>query len=233
VLQPRVLIIDDDPFTIEVITETLQRDHYEVMFASSGREGLLALADFKPHLVLLDVVMPDLDGWETCSRIRQASAVPIIMLTARSSREDIVRGLKAGADDYLVKPFHHEVLSARVSALLRRVSMPNQDEQLIPLRFGNGELVLDLQERQVYVAGNLVNLTPKEFDLLVFMASRSGRVVRTEFIFESVWSYDSEANLENVKWYIWRLRKKIEKNSNRPKYIVTERGIGYRFLPHY
>jgi two-component system KDP operon response regulator KdpE len=233
VLQQKVLIIDDDPFTIELITETLQREHYEVLFASSGRDGLLALADLKPHLVLLDIIMPDIDGWETCARIRQASAVPIIMLTARSSREDIVRGLKAGADDYLVKPFHQEVLSARVSALLRRVSMPNQDDQPIPLRFGNGELVIDLQERQLYVSGNMVNLTPKEFDLLVFMASRPGRVVRTEFIFESVWSYDSEANLENVKWYVWRLRQKIERSATQPKYIVTERGIGYRFLPHY
>jgi len=228
----RILVIDDDPFSIQLIEKSLGAEGYEILFASSGRDGLRLLTDEKPHLVILDIMMPDLDGWTTCTRIREVSAVPIIMLTARDSRTDIVRGLRAGADDYVSKPFHPDELSARVSAILRRVSMPPFDQK-IPLRFGNGELVIDATERLVFLVGTTLDLTPKEFDLLLFMAYRAGQVLSTEFIFENVWSFDTDVNLESVKWYIWRLRKKIEKNPAKPKYVITERGVGYRFLPHY
>jgi len=228
----RVLVIDDDPILIELIQETLTLEGYHITFAANGREGLRVLADNRPHLVILDVMMPDMNGLETCARIRAVSAVPIIMLTALGSRDDIVRGLEAGADDYLAKPFHSDELVARVTALIRRSNMPTVNED-IPLRFGNGELVVHISDRKVFVSGESINLTPTEFDLLTFFVNRPGRVLRSEYIFENVWSYDADANIDNVKWYIWRLRKKVEKNARKPKYILTERGVGYKFVPHY
>ncbi len=228
----RILAVDDDPLLLQLIEQTLRKGGYEVILASEGQEGLQLLAEHRPHLVVLDIMLPNVDGWEICRRIRKVSTIPIIMLTARGSHSDIVRGLEAGADDYLVKPFHPDELLARVSAVLRRVAMP-PPTQKAPLRFGNGSLVIDPTERQVTVDGELIDLTRTEFDLLLFMAYRPGRILTTEIIFENVWSYDADANLESVKWYIWRLRKKIEKDSSDPQYIVTERGVGYRFVPNY
>jgi two-component system KDP operon response regulator KdpE len=228
----KVLIIDDDPILLQLTAESLKQDNYEVDLAPDGEEGLRLLREKKPHLVLLDVMLPTMDGWEICSRIRKISTVPIIMLTALGSRADIVRGLQAGADDYLVKPFHKEELLARVSAVLRRVSMPPPSPN-VTLRFGNGGLVIDPASRKVLVDGADVDMTRTEFDLLFFMAHRAGRILSTELIFENVWSYDTEANIENVKWYVWRLRKKVENDPSNPQYIITERGIGYRFDPNY
>ncbi len=228
----RILAVDDDPLLLQLIEQTLHKGGYEVILAFEGQEGLQLLAERRPHLVVLDIMLPNVDGWEICRRIRKVSTIPIIMLTARGSHSDIVRGLEAGADDYLVKPFHPDELLARVSAVLRRVAMP-PPTQKAPLRFGNGSLVIDPTERLVTVDGELVDLTRTEFDLLLFMAYRPGRILTTEIIFENVWSYDADANLESVKWYVWRLRKKIEKDSSNPQYIVTERGVGYRFVPNY
>ena len=228
----RILAVDDDPLLLQLIEQTLHKGGYEVILAFEGQEGLQLLAERRPQLVVLDIMLPNVDGWEICRRIRKVSTIPIIMLTARGSHSDIVRGLEAGADDYLVKPFHPDELLARVSAVLRRVAMP-PPTQKAPLRFGNGSLVIDPTERLVTVDGELVDLTRTEFDLLLFMAYRPGRILTTEIIFENVWSYDADANLESVKWYVWRLRKKIEKDSSNPQYIVTERGVGYRFVPNY
>lgn len=228
----RVLVIDDDPLLLQLMMESLKHDNYEVDLAPNGIEGMRLLKEKKHHLIILDIMLPDMDGWEVCHRIRQVSMIPIIMLTALGSRSDIVRGLQAGADDYLVKPFHKDELLARVSAVLRRVNMPPPSPE-VPLRFGNGQLVIDPTDRLVTVNGEPVVLTPTEFELLLFMVHRPGRILSTELIFENVWSYDADANIESVKWYIWRLRKKVEKDPGKPKYIVTERGIGYRFVPNY
>ena len=228
----KILVIDDDPKLLELIETTLKHDHYDVIVASNGEDGLRYLSELKPHLVVLDIMMPSMDGWEICNRVRKISTIPIIMLTSLGSQDDIVRGLRAGADDYLVKPFQKDELLARVSAVLRRVNMPPPSAKA-PMRFGSGELVIDPADRQVTLNGQVLELTPTEFDLLLFMAYRAGRILSTEFIFENVWSYDSDANLESVKWYMWRLRKKIEKKPSNPKYIITERGVGYRFIPNY
>jgi DNA-binding response OmpR family regulator len=228
----KILVVDDDPALLELIQSSLKHDHYETTIAFNGEEGLRLLAESKPHLLILDIMMPNMDGWELCSRVRKISTIPIIMLTALGSQDDIVRGLRAGADDYLVKPFQRDELLARVSAVLRRANMPPPSAKA-PLRFGDGELIIDPADRQVTVNGTPLELTPTEFDLLLFMAHRAGRILSTEFIFENVWSYDSDANLESVKWYMWRLRKKIEKKPSSPKYIITERGVGYRFIPNY
>lgn len=228
----KILVVDDDPMLLQLIQSTLKHDDYEVIVASNGVDGLRHLSELKPHLVILDIMMPSMDGWEICSRVRKISTIPIIMLTALGSQDDIVRGLRAGADDYLVKPFQRDELLARVSAVLRRANMPPPSAKA-PLRFGDGELIIDPTDRQVTLNGLVIELTPTEFDLLLFMAHRAGRILSTEFIFENVWSYDSDANLESVKWYMWRLRKKIEKKPSSPKYIITERGVGYRFIPNY
>ncbi|MBN1220640.1 MAG: response regulator transcription factor [Anaerolineae bacterium] len=228
----KILVIDDDPFLLQLIETGLGTGGYQVVVASNGEEGLRLLDETKPHLVVLDIMMPDMSGWQVCIHIRQVSTVPIIMLTALGSQADIVRGLRAGADDYLVKPFLKDELLARVSAVLRRASMP-PTSSTVPLRFGDGELVIDPTERRVMVNGEETDLTPREFELLLFMAQRPGRILSAEYIFENVWPYDSETNLENVKWYVWRLRKKVEKNPSHPRYLITERGVGYRFTPNY
>ncbi|MFQ5610513.1 MAG: response regulator transcription factor [Anaerolineae bacterium] len=224
----RILVIDDDRLLLQLIERSLAADGYEVSTATDGQSGLRLLHQTQPHLVVLDVMMPNLDGWQTCERIREISSVPIIMLTARGAQEDIIRGLHIGADDYVVKPFHPGELQARVSAVLRRVRMPAPNGSS-PLRFGSGKLIIDPGKHRVMVDGEEADLTPTEYDLLLYMAERAGRILPTEIIFDNVWSYDTEASLDSVKWYIWRLRKKIETDPRNPRFIITERGIGYRF----
>ena len=226
----KILVIDDDPLLLTLIRQSLEKDNYSIKTAPNGIEGLQQMEKMNPDLIILDIMMPGISGWELCDRIRRKSTVPIIMLTARGSQSDIVRGLQSGADDYLVKPFHQAELLARVSAVLRRVkSSPTAVSA--PMNFGNGELVIDPADHKVTRNDEAVDLTPTEFNLLLFMADRAGRILSTDVIFDNVWSYDTEANVESVKWYVWRLRKKIEENPSKPKFIITERGVGYRFAP--
>jgi two-component system KDP operon response regulator KdpE len=228
-LVERILAIDDDYLLLQLIQRSLESAGYEVIIALDGQSGLQQFHEMQPHLVILDVMMPQIDGWETCRRIRDMSTVPVIMLTALGSHQDIVRGLKMGADDYLVKPFHPEELIARVEAVLRRMRMPQPSSEASPLRFGGGELIIDPTNRQVVVHSQAVELTPTEYDLLLFMAKRAGRILPTDVIFDNVWPYDADTGPDSVKWYIWRLRSKIESDPRNPRFILTERGIGYRF----
>ena len=225
----RILAIDDDYLLLQLIQRSLESAGYEVIIALDGQSGLQQFHEMQPHLVILDVMMPQIDGWETCRRIRDMSTVQVIMLTALGSHQDIVKGLKMGADDYLVKPFHPEELIARVEAVLRRMRMPHPSSDASPLRFGGGELIIDPANRQVVVHSKAVELTPTEYDLLLFMAKRAGRILPTDVIFDNVWPYDADAGPDSVKWYIWRLRSKIESDPRNPRFILTERGIGYRF----
>jgi two-component system KDP operon response regulator KdpE len=225
----RILAIDDDYLLLQLIQRSLESAGYEVTIALNGESGLQQLRQSPPHLVILDVMMPQMDGWEICRRIRDLSTVPVIMLTALGSHQDIVKGLKMGADDYLVKPFHPEELQARVEAVLRRMRMPPPPSDTSPLRFGGGDLIIDPANRQVMAHSKVIDLTPTEYDLLLFMAKRAGRILSTDIIFDNVWPYDADANPDSVKWYIWRLRNKIEEDPRNPRYILTERGIGYRF----
>jgi two-component system KDP operon response regulator KdpE len=224
-----ILAIDDDYIMLQVIRWSLESAGYQVITAADGQRGLQQLQESHPHLVILDVMMPNLDGWETCRRIREFSTVPIIMLTALESRDNIIKALKMGADDYVVKPFDPEELQARVTAVLRRIRMPALSSDTSPLRFGGGDLIIDSANRQVTVHGEIVILSPKEYNLLLFMAERPGRILPTNIIFDNVWSYNTDASHDSVKWYIWRLRNKIEDDPGNPRYILTERGIGYRF----
>lgn len=175
-------------------------------------------------------MMPDMDGWEVCDRLREASAVPIIFLTALDSVDHTVEGLQHGADDYLSKPFKVSELQARVHAALRRARMSHKKSDT--LRFNNGALVINRSEKRVFAHDQEVSLSPTEYNLLLFLAERAGRILPTEMIFNAVWGSTSDTDMDSVKWYIWRLRQKIEENPSEPRFILTERGKGYRFSPY-
>ena len=224
----RILAVDDEHLVLELIRRSLEVANYEVTLAADGSAALQLFHKVQPHLVVLDLMMPGMSGWEVCSRLRAFSTVPIIMLTALTAQEDIIKGLNAGADDYVVKPFQGKELLARVQAVLRRTRMPPPSMDL-PLRFGGGDLVVDSSNRRVLVYGEMADLTPKEYDLLLFMAQGAGRILPSATIFENVWPHEAKASVNGVKWYVWRLRNKIEKDPRNPRFIVTERGIGYRF----
>jgi two-component system KDP operon response regulator KdpE len=222
-----ILIIDDDALLLRMIHLSLQSQGFSVFTATDGEEGLALFHEIAPDLVILDIMMPGLDGWEVCGRLRQISPVPIIFLTALGAEENIVDGLMGGADDYLVKPFTVTELRARVVALLRRARMSHRTPHI--LRFGGGDLVINRDEQAVLVHGHQVTLSPTEYDMLLFMAERAGRILPPQLIFDAVWAPWADARPQSVKWYVWRLRQKIEANPQQPRFILTERGKGYRF----
>ncbi len=225
---PTVLTIEDDPALLRLVEYTLSDGGMEVATASNGREGLRQFYAVQPELVVLDVMMPEMDGWETCRRIREMADVPILMLTARGQDEDVVRGLNVGADDYLVKPFSPEILVARVQALLRRSSM-GQREKKSTVAFRDDHLLIDLVERRVLVDGVAVHLTATEFKLLAFLVENAGLVMTFRQTLENVWGWEYQNDSHQARLYIWRLRQKIEKDPKNPVYILTEYGVGYRF----
>ena len=226
-----VLVVDDEFRIRKLVSDFLKRNDYQVIEAADGEEALDIIfeSNQKVDLVILDVVMPGLDGWEVCERIRELSSVPVIFITARDSKADLVKGLKLGADDYLVKPFEPVELQARVEALIRRIYMSPPEGRRI-LRFGGGELVIEPQVRKVVVRGQLVDLTSTEYRLLLFMAERAGRILSVDSLSDALWPDDPEASVENVRWHVWRLRQKLEKDPENPRYILTERGLGYGFV---
>lgn len=228
-MRERILVIEDDPVCLRLIEHTLQAAGYQVLAAQDGKQGMQQFHMHHPHLVLLDVVMPELDGWDVCRRIREVSTVPVIMLTWRQGEDDVVRGIKAGADGYLTKPIQPKALSARVEAFLRRARIPPDDHTDQPLRFGDGELIIDPSARRVLVRGREIHLSPTEYDLLIFFARHPNRIFSNEIILDRVWPLDAQASVDSVKWYIRQLRKKIEPDPDHPQFLLTERGSGYRF----
>jgi two-component system KDP operon response regulator KdpE len=228
-MSKKVLAIHDDPLMLQLIQDGLEMVGYEVITALDGQSGLAQMSESRPDLIILDVLTPQMDGWGICHRIRSISTVPIIILTALGAEEDIVRGLNMGADDYLVKPFDLKELQTRVGALLGRMDMPfPADESL--LRFGDDDLVIDLNKQQVMVRGQAVHLTPTEYELLLFMTERAGRILFTNVILNEVWPDDPEVSPDNLKQHIHSLRNKIEDDPHHPRYILTEHSIGYRFV---
>jgi two-component system KDP operon response regulator KdpE len=174
----------------------------------------------------MDVMMPEMDGWEACKKVREFSQVPVLMLTARVQSQDIVTGLDSGADDYLLKPFNMDELMARVRALLRRVPSPNR-----PVNAGNGEITIDKQKREVKVRGEPVDLTPTEYDLLLVLSENAGTVLEHETLLRGVWGQEYTKDNDYLKVYIWHLRRKIENDPRDPKLLLTEWGVGYRLVP--
>jgi len=203
------------------------RAGYETSSASSGTEGLRELYRFHPDLVILDIMMPQMDGWETCRRIREMSNVPIIILTARIQETDRIIGLRLGADDYIGKPFSVKELEARVEAVLRR-SKQTRDGVEGHVLYITEDLVIDAERWEVLRNGQHVELTAIELRLLFYLAENAGRVLSHRQILEQVWGPEYVNNTDYVKLFIWRLRNKIEVDPAEPRYILTERGIGYR-----
>ncbi|HEY7031274.1 MAG TPA: response regulator transcription factor [Thermomicrobiales bacterium] len=227
-LMPTVLIVDDEPIVREVVADYLRKDGFRVESAADGPEALSRFATARPDLVLLDLMLPGIDGLEVCRRIRTASNVPIIMVTAKSEETDTIIGLGVGADDYVAKPFSPRELVARIKAVLRRASTPPLAEG-DPLRFGS--LTIRPDRRQVEVAGNVVELTAREFDLLEFLAQHPGQVFTRDELLDKVWDWSYASDGGTVTVHIRRLRQKIEADPERPRYVKTVWGVGYKFEP--
>jgi two-component system KDP operon response regulator KdpE len=225
----KLLVIDDAPEVIEAVSVSfsLQWRDTEVLGARDGESGLLLLAREHPDVVLLDIAMPGLDGFETLRRIREFSDVPVLMLTARDSVVDKVKGLELGADDYVTKPFDHLELLARIKAVLRRLDMPAPVSRAPS--FTCHELTMDFASRQVRLRGELVPLTVTEYKLLYHLVRNAGHVLPHATLLAKVWGREYREEVEYVRVYIRRLRRKIEDNPDDPYYILTERGVGYRF----
>jgi two-component system KDP operon response regulator KdpE len=224
--QRRILIVDDEPGLRELVRINLEHEGFAVVQAEGGSECLTAVRESHPDLVILDVMMPDMDGWETCRKLREFSTIPVLMLTARVQSKDIVTGLESGADDYLLKPFNMDELLARVRALLRRIPSPNR-----PVTAGKGEITIDKQKREVLVRNEPVDLTPTEYDLLLLLAENAGSVMGHESLLQGVWGQEYTKDNDYLKVYIWHLRRKLERDPRDPKLLQTEWGIGYRLAP--
>lgn len=224
----RILVVDDEERMVRLIRLNLERDGFEVVEALNGREALEKLRDTTPDLVLLDVMMPDLDGFEVLQMIREISNVPVIMLTAKGEENDRVRGLELGADDYVVKPFSSRELVSRVRAVLRRTEAASGTMHgIIEV---DERLKIDFDRREVWVEGKLVKLRPTEYRLLYHLVQNAGWVLTYDQILTRVWGYEYRDESHYVRLYINYLRQKLEKDPSNPKYILTERGVGYRFV---
>ena len=227
-MSQKLLLIDDSEDMQKLVGMFLERDGYEVIQAANGNEGLRLLAKNQPDLVLLDIMMPEVDGWETCRRIREVSNIPIIMLTAKSREKDIVRGLEIGADDYITKPFDPSELRARIQSLLRRTKeMPAVERS--PQVLDDGWLYIDLSRRSVKANGKPVDLTPTEFRLLAALLQKLDCVVPHRQLLRQVWGPEYIEEVHYLKLYIRYLRQKLEKDPANPRYLLTEWGVGYRF----
>jgi DNA-binding response OmpR family regulator len=238
-VNPKILVVEDEPALLDTLEYSLARQGYQVSLAPDGVKALEVARQFQPDLIVLDIMLPHLDGYEVCRILRQETNAPIIMLTARADEVDKVVGLEMGADDYLTKPFSMRELLARVKALLRRVRLVREEmttpgpENGVPVvpaeRFIFDDLIIDLSRREVTFDGAVFHLKPKEFDLLVFLARNRGIVLSRDLILERVWGWDYDGGSRTVDVHIRWLREKIERDPANPQRIVTVRGIGYRF----
>jgi DNA-binding response OmpR family regulator len=226
----KILVVDDDSSQLRVEEQVLAGRGYEVMKAGSGQEAVRVFFERKPDLILLDVMMPEIDGWQTCRLIREASDIPIIMLTGkRLSEDDIVRGLECGADEYLAKPMGNRELLARVKAVFRRAETAEKRNDRKKTVFSNDYLTVDVAERKVSVKGKNLKLTPREFRLLALLVENSDRIMTHQQVLENIWGWEYIDDVDYVRIYISHLRQKIEPNPSQPRYILTEPGVGYYF----
>jgi two-component system KDP operon response regulator KdpE len=226
----KILVVDDEPAQIRLVTQLLTANGYNALKAGSGQEAVRIVYESKPDLVLLDVMMPEIDGWQTCRLIREVSEIPIIMLTGkRNSEDDIVRGLECGADEYLAKPVGNRELLARVKATLRRADKPAGKNEKKKIVFTDDYLAIDVAERKVMVKGERLKLTPREFRLLALLVENADRIMSHQQILENVWGWEYINDVDYVRIYISHLRQKIEPDPSAPKYILTEPGVGYYF----
>ena len=230
----KVLVVEDEPTLLDTLQYNLSRQGYQVLTADGGLAALKTARRECPDLIVLDVMLPDMDGFEVCRVLRQEMSVPIIMLTARADEVDKVVGLEVGADDYMTKPFSMRELLARVKAMLRRVRLTREemaapDGVPPPEKLVFDDLTIDLARREVLRGGRVLRLKPKEYDLLLFLARHRGRVLSRDLILERVWGWDYDGGSRTVDVYLRWLREKIEPDPGNPIRLITVRGIGYRF----
>jgi DNA-binding response OmpR family regulator len=225
-MPPKILVVDDDPTLLKMIETHLRVGGFTVQCASDGGMAIRRTREWEPELILMDVMMPVMDGFTSTKRIREFSSIPIIILTAKGEEQDIVRGLDAGADDYVVKPFSAKELLARVRAVLRRSEPPGAEEYHHRI-YRHGDLVIDVDRARITVGGNEISVTATEFRLLLKMADSVGKVLTREELLASIWGPD----YRNDKTILWvtlsRLRQKVEKDPRNPVHIVTRQGVGY------
>jgi DNA-binding response OmpR family regulator len=224
---PQILLVDDDPMITGPLGRVLQEAGYGVSVAATGPAGLEKALHEKPALVILDVMLPEMDGWQLCQQLRRRSAVPILMLTALGDEVDRILGLELGADDYLTKPFSARELLARVRAMLRRISL---DQGTTEQELRMGELRINFATRQLWKAGTELTLRHKEFELLTLLVSRHKEVVTRADLFDEVWGTDWLGDTRTLDVHVRWLREKIEDDPSNPRYIRTVRGVGYRFV---
>ena len=223
----KILVVDDEALLVKGIRFNLQGEGYEVITGSDGLEAVKLVQEQKPDLVVLDVMMPHMDGMTACSKIREFSDVPIILLTAKAEDMDKLMGFDHGADDYLTKPFNILELKARIRALLRRAGSSGSRTPENILTIGN--ITLDLDARNAYRGGNMVDLTAKEFDVVEFLMRNPNRVYSREALLDTIWAYEYRSDIRTVDVHIRRLREKLEENPAQPQYIMTKWGVGYYF----
>lgn len=223
----KILVVDDEALLVKGIRFNLQNEGYEVITGSDGLEAVQAVQEQKPDLVILDVMMPNMDGFTACGKIREFSDVPIILLTAKTDDMDKLIGFDHGADDYLTKPFNILELKARIRALLRRAGSAGKKQETNTLTIGS--ISLDLDGRNAYHSGQPAELTAKEFDVIEFLMRNPNRVYSREALLDTIWSYEYRSDIRTVDVHIRRLREKLEENPAEPKYILTKWGVGYYF----
>lgn len=230
-MNKKILIVDDEKPIVEILKFNLEKDGYTTVEAYDGEEAIEKTMSEKPDLIILDVMLPKIDGFTVCKKLRQTITTPILMLTAKEDVVDKIIGLELGADDYVTKPFSVRELMARVKANLRKFEIPvtennNANDKCICIK----DLVIDPERYMVSVGDKYFNLTIKEFELMKFLAQHRGQVFSREQILENVWGYDYYGDLRTVDVTIRRIREKVEKDSSRPEYILTKRGIGYYII---
>ena len=222
-----ILAIDDDPHMLRLLEHIFSREGVQVRTAAGGLEGLRQFHTYRPHLVILDVMMPEMDGWQVCSRILELSDVPIIFLSARRDEGEIIHGLDVGAIGYVTKPFNPQVLVARARAALRQAELASGTEKTGTYR--DDYLAIDLDARRVRVRGEPVKLTKTEYRLLAYLVQNAGQVLTPQQILETVWGREYRDSADYTHVYICRLRQKLEEDPQDPRYLLTEHGLGYRF----
>ncbi|MBE7044346.1 MAG: response regulator transcription factor [Ruminococcaceae bacterium] len=230
--QRKILVIEDEQTIVDILKFNLQKEGYEVIEALDGMTGLEYALSEKPDLILLDVMLPRMDGFEVCRHVREKSMVPIIMLTAREEEVDKVLGLELGADDYMTKPFSIRELTARVKANLRRTAPEQTTGTFIPPSgaiITSGDLIVNLERYEVKKYDRVIEITLREFELLKFLATQPEKIFTRENLLENVWGYEYYGDVRTVDVTVRRLREKIEDDPGSPRYIMTKRGVGYYF----
>ena len=231
-----ILIVDDEKPIVDILVYNLQKEGYDTLEARDGEEGVRIALDKKPDLILLDIMLPKMDGLAVCKRIRHSLNVPILMLSAKDEEIDKILGLELGADDYVTKPFSVRELMARVKANLRKldianenltVEQPKQQQEVNTNRIEVGDLSLDLDKFEVRARGRIIDLTLREFEVLKYLAKQPGQVITREILLEKVWGYEYYGDIRTVDVTVRRIREKIEVDTSNPKILVTKRGVGY------